>query len=243
MSKFVYRSVRIVLRELIERPWVFITGFKGYGLVGYITTLYLAEMMNCKRSGVVLVRYMPEAVTIDEEGIVPPFEIHKCDLKEKEVVIMINHDLPHERERTVFAEAIARWIKELGFDEAVYIGGFDATFREGSEEYRWIATSHWKKRLEGPEMIRGLYVVGPLALLVLFSELNGIPAATLLPYAEPRRPDPRAAAVAVRLLNELYGFNVPIDRLLEEASRVEEMVAYLESQKREQPSGAERAYM
>jgi len=243
LQTYNYKTVRILLEDSIEEPWLFVTGFKGYGLVGYITTLYLADALECKRRGLILTKYMPEAVTVDDEGIVPPFELYSCSHGRGELVILVNHDLPHIRERTVFAEALTGWVKEQGFKEAVYIGGFDSRFRVSGEDYRWIATSWWKRRLEGPGMVKGLYVVGPLALLILFSELKQIPAATILPYAEPGRPDPRAAAIAVSVLNDLYGLNVSIDRLLEEASKVEEMLAQLEYQKKEQPSGAERAYM
>ncbi len=244
LFKYRYKSITILFNEVLVDPWLFFTGFKGYGLVGYITTLYLAEHLGCERKGMIITKYMPEAVSVDEKGLVPPFDIYHCSRDESDIVVLVNHELPSSMERTRFTEAIARWLRRTGFREAVYFGGFDARFRSENEEYRWIATSKWKKKLSAPGMIKGLYVVGPLALLLLFSELNKIAAAAILPYSEPERPDPRAAAVAIKVVNELYGLNVPVENLLEEAAKVEEMIAQIEQQKEaREPSGAERAYM
>ncbi len=237
-----YGRIRILWNNPPPTDYLFITGFKGYGLVGYITTLYLASQLDCERTGLVITRYMPEAVAVDEKGLVPPFELYQCS--DSRIVVLVNHDLPHERERTEYAEAIAAWLRETRVREAVYIGGFDSRFSTGEEKYKWIATSSWTRSLEAPVMDKGLYVVGPLALLILFSDLYGIPAAAILPYAEPGRPDPRAAAVAVEVLNKLYQLSVGVEKLLEEASKIEEMMQRLAQQIEErEPSSAERAYM
>ena len=93
-------------------------------------------------------------------------------------------------------------------------------------------------------MQQGLYVIGPLALVLLYAEIFDLPAVAILPYAEASRPDPRAAAVAVKRIGELYGFKVGVEDLLEEARKIEEMINMLEKQQREttMPS-SERVYM
>jgi len=53
-------------------------------------------------------------------------------------------------------------------------------------------------------------------------ESEGIPALILLPFVEPSRPEPRAAAVAVRKINELLNLNIPVTELLEHAKIIEE---------------------
>jgi uncharacterized protein len=243
MKAFIHRSIRILYDEAIEgRSATFITGFKGYGLVGYIATMYLAEKLACKPAGVVLTRYMPEAVTVHGDRIVAPFEIVSC--MDGKLLMLLNHDVPHDRERSLFAEAVVLWLKDIGVSEAIFIGGFDARFRTGKEELRWLATSSSKRRLPEPPMEQGLYVVGPLALLTLFAELYKLPALVILPYSDAMRPDPRAAAVAVRRVADLLSITIDVTELLKEAEKIEEMIARMEKQREAvQMGAAERVYM
>ncbi len=244
MKELSHKGVRIIYEDerISEKP-VYVTGFRGYGLVGYITTLYLAEKLKCERIGVVITRYMPEAVTTDGGRIVAPFEILACF--DGRLLVQVNHDIPHERERTFFAEAIAKWLREIDVSEAILVGGFDARFKKSSEELRWLATRASRRKLEEPIMEKGLYVIGPLALLTLFADLYNIPAIVILPYTEAMRPDPRAAAVAVRKIASIIGFEIDVGELLEEAERIEKMIESMEKRREEamQPREPEKVYM
>ncbi len=243
MKVYSHRTVRVYYDEGGLKPgFYFVTGFKGYGLVGYIATLYLAEKLGCRWMGAVVTRYMPEAVTYSDGRIVAPFELLSC--LDGKLVILLNHDVPHDRERTVFAEAVVKWVRDAGAGEAIFVGGFDSRFKSGDEELRWIATTSSKRRLSEPVMSKGLYVVGPLALLTLFAELYGLPALVILPYAEASRPDPRAAAVAVKRVASIVGFEIDVRELLEEAKKIEELVAAMERQREAARTGeVERVYM
>jgi len=241
-----YRTVRVFYDEAIENADLFITGFKGFGAVGYITTLHMAEKLGCSRAGFIVTKYMPEEATLDKAGnIVGAFTLYGCSVSGKRVVILVNHDIPLPQERERFAEAVIGFLEQAAIDEAVFVGGFDSRFRKGGEELRWLHTSTYKRRIDAPLMEHGLYVVGPLALLLLAAEIREYPAAVVLPYAEAARPDPRAAAVAVRVIGQLYGIEVGVEDLLEEARKIEEMIIELEKQQREamQPAGSERVYM
>ncbi len=242
---YVNKSIKVFYDEDMEGSDLLITGFKGFGAVGYITTLHLVEKLNCKLAGYIVTKYMPEEVTPDNKNnLAAAFTIYSCSLSNHKAVIIVNHDVPLPQERTRFAETLVKWAKNIGVHEAVLVGGFDSRFKEGSEVLRWIATSHYQKQLEEPRMQQGLYVIGPLALVLLHAEILGLPAVAILPYAEASRPDPRAAAIAVKRIGELYGFEVGVEDLLEEARKIEEMINMLEKQQREtmMPS-SERVYM
>lgn len=241
-----FRGVRIVYDESLRGADLFVTGFKGFGAVGYITTLHIVESLSCSRTGFILPKYMPEEATPDHSGgIAAAFTLYACEVSGKRVAVLVNHDIPLVQERSRFAEAIVSWLQDTGIREAVLVGGFDARFREGGEGLRWIASSAYTRRLEEPRMQKGLYVIGPLALLLVFAEARSYPAVAILPYAEASRPDPRAAAVAVRKIEELYGISIGVEDLLEEARRIEEMINMMEKQQREamSPPGSERVYM
>ncbi|ABM80334.1 proteasome assembly chaperone family protein [Hyperthermus butylicus] len=246
-ARFEYKGIRIAYDEaLLEGASLFVSGFKGYGAVGYIATLHLAEKANCSKAGFVLTKYMPEAVTPGSSGIVAPFTLYSCMPRDDfRILLLVNHDIPVVYERARFAEAIVRFLVERNIPEAVLIGGFDARYKQGDEKFRWVATAAYSRSLDAPKMDKGLYVIGPLALLLLYAEVYGYPAVALLPYTETARPDPRAAAAAIEVINKLYGFSIGVDELLEEARKIEEMIVLMEQQQKEAliPPSSERAYM
>ncbi|OWJ54711.1 hypothetical protein Pdsh_02970 [Pyrodictium delaneyi] len=240
-----FKTIRIAYSSELENADLFITGFKGYGAVGYIATLHLADTAECKEAGYIITKYMPEAVTPSSNGVVGPFTLYSCNNNGKRIALLVNHDIPVVQERSRFAEAIVDFLATIGVKEAVLIGGFDSRFKQGDEKLRWVATSAYTRSLEEPRMDKGLYVVGPLALLLFHAEVRGYPALAVLPYTEAARPDPRAAAAAIEKINELYGLKFSIDELLEQARKIEEMITMMEQQQRDMltPPSSERAYM
>ncbi len=239
-----FKTIKVFFRDEFRKSEFIVTGFKGFGAVGYLASLHLAERPFCKKAGFIVTKYVPEEVTPGDEGVVGPFTLYSCENKGRRFGVIVNHDIPLVQERSRFAEAIINFLTRMGISEAVLIGGFDSRLRRGDEKLRWIATSAYKRSLDEPRMDKGLYVVGPLALLLLYAEVYGYPALALLPYAEAARPDPRAAAVAIEKLNELYGLSIGTEELLEEAKRIEEMISTLERQQQMLSSSApERSYM
>ena len=254
MHEFKHQSIRIIITndKLFKefrgaKKRVLVSGFKGYGMVGYIAIVHIVENLGCKRAGVIITKYMPEAITVDSSGIVSPFELYVCRGSDKtSIMALVNHDLPDVRERTRYADVTIRWATSIGVTEAVFFGGFDARYRVGDERLRWVATSMWTRKLDEPKMESGLYIIGPLALFTLFSEIYKLPALVILPYAETSRPDPRAAAVAVETFAKLYRLNIDTKELYEKARLIEEKIMELEEQKEAMqapPGASERVYM
>lgn len=253
LQEYRFSSVRIVLEKPLKSiiagasRVVFVTGFKGFGMVGYISVVHMAEKLNCSRVGAVLTKYMPEAVTVEDYGVTYPFEIFACREGDLALILLLCHDIPSGQERSVFAEAVIRWVKRLGVDEAVFFGGFDSRYKVGEENLRWVKTSACGRELEEPMMASGLYIVGPLALLTMYAELYHVPALVLLPYAEASRPDPRAAAIAIEKFSELYGVSIGVEELYEKARIIEEEMIKLEEQKEKSTAAftgaADKVYM
>jgi len=71
------------------------------------------------------------------------------------------------------------------------------------------------------DLDEGLFVTGPLALILMYFELNNFPALAILPYAERNRPDPSAGSIALEVLNHLLELDVDLTELEEEASNIE----------------------
>ncbi|HDN75633.1 MAG TPA: proteasome assembly chaperone family protein [Acidilobales archaeon] len=206
--------------SLKGREWVTITGFPGFGFTGYITCRYIAVKLGAIKIGNIIATGMPDFTFIDDYGLASPHEI-LADFKNG-IIIVINHINPKTMYRAKFSIKLAEWFKSIGVKEVFLIGGLDIRFKEGKGELMWLTTSTCKRRLKEPRMEKGLYIVGPLASLITVFESEGIPALILLPFVEPSRPEPRAAAIAIRKINELLNLNIPVSELLEHAKVIEE---------------------
>lgn len=203
-----------------RRDWVVITGFPGFGFTGYITCRYVAVKLKAVKVGNIVASGMPDFTFLDDYGLASPHEI--LISFNNGVIVVLNHINPKSIYRTSFALKLTEWFKEIGVAEAILIGGLDIRFKTGKEKLMWLATSNSVRSLKEPKMEKGLYIIGPLASLINIFESEGIPAIVLLPFVEPSRPEPRAAAVAVEKINELLKLKIPVDELLAYAKAVEE---------------------
>ncbi len=227
MLKYNYKGrIKVIFYEDISlKDYTVITGFPGFGWTGYLATKYIADSLKIPRMGVILTRYLPEYTTYSDYGIVMPFELFISD--KHRLCIIVNHGVPHEVERAEYSRVIIEWLKNEKVRELILIGGLDKRFKSESNlaPYRWLGTSTCKRKLEAPLLEKGLYIIGPLALMLMYAEIYELPALVLLPYAEPGRPDPRAAAVAVEQISRMLGLNIDVSPLYVDAERIEKEIA------------------
>ncbi|MGC9148922.1 MAG: proteasome assembly chaperone family protein [Sulfolobales archaeon] len=235
----IYYEKDIISRD--KSP-ILITGFPGFGATGYITTRYLVDVLKMRRIGFVMTRYMPDTVTIDPEYRYNfPHEIYS-GLDDK-VIVLVNQTVPQPIEKDEFAETIVKWAYKNGFSEMLLIGGLDAEIRKSPDDLlRWIGNKYSKRTLEEPTMEKGLVIVGPLATLLMYSEIIGLPALAILPYAERNRPDPRAAAVAVSKIAKILNTEIDVSELIKHAEAIEVLEKRIRSELEATESGATHKY-
>lgn len=214
----------IVSREYIDilrsREWILITGFPGFGYVGTIATKYLVSQLRANKIGNIITKYMPDFIALDDYGILSPYEIFMSE--KYGILIVVNNAIPAPAERVTYVKSLVKWAASVGVKEFILIGGLNSKFREGDEKLRWLKTSSSSRELKEPIFHKGLYVVGPLAILFLILEIEGMPGLMILPYTEPEKFDPRAAAVFIEKLNELLNLHIDVQGLLEYSKAVEE---------------------
>lgn len=227
----------------------FITGFQGFGMVGYLSTRHLALELGLRRIGLIRTKYYPETTLYTEKvGVIYPFELYFGSVEGKKLLVLLNNGTPSVRERTDYAEFVARWAKSVKVSSAVLIGGLDPSLKEKSDEkYRWIPFGGSTVRLPA-EILENRHIIGPLALMIVFMDAYKIPGVAVFSYTELYRPDPRASAVAVEVVGELLGLKIDTARLLEEAKIIEsieaereKMLKVMEDQAKEQ--GAHPIYL
>jgi len=219
---FIYEEFEQILREP-GREWVLITGFPGFGYVGTIATRYIANEMRSVKIGDIVTKYMPDFVAMEEYGVMTPYEIFLAE--DRNLIIVVNNALPTTPERVPYSLALADWFKKINGKRAVFAGGLNVKLKEGDEEFRWVCNMDCGWSFKEPTLGKGNYIVGPLATLYAIFTLKKIPTLLILPYTEPGKYDPSAAAVFIRKLNEILEIGVSVDDLIEYSK----LVAYAET--------------
>jgi len=215
--------VNILVRTPSLRNCTLVTGFHGVGETGYITVSYLVNTLRAKRIGFVDVAHPPPFIATSEAGLVTPFEVYRAG----QIVLVKLEFSPHRSEESEFAKTLARWVMENKFKDAVLIGGLDASLQSGSDGIRIVSTGSYPlktRKMKHPTLEIGLFVYGPLAVMLGEFEKKGFPALAILPYASATHADPKAAATAVRAVSKAYGLKVSVKDLEYDAKDIEEEI-------------------
>jgi len=219
--------VRIILKKRVNLKGAkLIAGFHGVGFVGYITVKYLTTNLKADLIGFIESKHLPPYVTMREDGrIQTPFELYYTCINSTNLVLILTEVPLNSRDIQNFAFTLSKWSIDEGLEEALLIGGLDSRLRKNpKEELRCVATSAYlnkHKDIKVAFLERGYYVVGPLALMLAKYEMEAFPAIAILPYANIERPDPRAAAIAVKYIGDLLNLQIDTRKLIEEAEIIE----------------------
>jgi len=209
---------------------IFVTGFHGVGYVGFLTVQHLTKALKARRIGHVITNNHPPLVSVSQRRLVLPYELFQVD---NFVLLTLNVPLNQE-DAQEFCFKLGKWIIKKKFKEAILFGGLDSSVKRDydSSELRVVATSEFLRlnKVSEPILEEGLYVVGPLAYLLMVFESLNFPAITVLPYATVSYPDPRAAAKAISYFEKRYGVKVDVKELIQQAEEVEKMVSEVKKQ-------------
>ncbi|MEM0271299.1 MAG: PAC2 family protein [Thermoprotei archaeon] len=199
----------------------FVTGFHGIGLVGYVTVRYLVTKLGAIKIGFILTESMPPIITMENGEIKPPLELYMY----RNVVFMYAESPPTAKLHR-FSRGISEWVVKSGFEKALLIGGLDSSYSTSTnpdDNLRIIKTPQYNGlKREVAALEDGLFVVGPLALLMLNFHIADFPALAVLPYASRDKVDLRASATAIQFVNQELGLDVNVDELILNAKRIED---------------------
>ena len=222
MVKYVNARLKVILKRKINKCEKFITGFHGIGLVGSLTVDYLIRKLNAEKIGYAITKELPPYVSLSRGAISLPYEIYNY-----EDMVFFKCNVPMGlSEMRVVTLGLAKWVTKQGFKEALLIGGLDDRLKKNKEDKLRLAPTRkflekYHDKVRGELLEEGLYIVGPLALLLAFFEIEEFPALTILPYASIERVDPLAATVAIQYLNDIYKLSVDTSELEERGFEIE----------------------
>lgn len=223
----------IISKEIDFNNNILITGFHGIGTTGFIAIKYIINQIQAEKIGTIISDFLPPFITTKDGKISLPFELFKKD----NIVLLLPQFQPYRNEHRIFAEEIVKWSIKSNFSKAILIGGLDSRLRKKEgDNIRIIATTNYLEKNADIKLIleEGLFVTGPLALLLTYYEINNYPAIALLPYAESSRSDPMAAAHAIKIINELTNLNIETIKLIQDAEVIEKNLQDIITQTKDQ---------
>lgn len=201
-----------------------VTGFHGFGAVGFLVSKYIVSKLSMELIGYIDTPEVPDFTSVEDYGLSMPHEIFYKDLNERQrLFVLLNRVNPDRKRITSFVNEFIAFLKEVKAGEVILFGGLDIRFKEGEEEYRWLKTSSCKRSLDAPYFIKGAYIVGPLASVLIALQQHNIPAIVVLPYTQPEIVDHKATAIAIKILTSIINTKIEVDELLSYAEKVEEI--------------------
>ena len=227
--------INIVKPTSFSTAPVLITGFHGYGAVGYLATRYMVSKLSMELIGFIETPLVADFTSIEDYGFSKPHEIFTKSFNDTGMLILLNRVNPDRRFMSSYIRALIDIVEKFSVSEVLLIGGLDTRFRESEEEFRWLKTRASKRSLDAPYFMKGAYIVGPLASLILTLEEHGIPAIAIFPYTEPESIDHRAAAVAIKVISSMLNVSIDVTELVYYAEKVEEVEKLIQSMQSQQP--------
>lgn len=215
--------VNLLVRTSNLRNCTLITGFHGVGETGYISVSYLVHTLKAERIGFVDVAHPPPFIATSDDGLVTPFEVYKAG----KIILVKLEFSPHRSEEAEFAKTLANWAINSKFRDAVLIGGLDGTLQSGPDGVRIVPTRTYplkSRKMKHPSLEEGLFVYGPLAVMLGEFEKRNFPAVAILPYASADHADPKAAATAIKSISKAYSLKVDVKDLEYDAKDIEEEI-------------------
>jgi len=213
-------AIRVLVEKKNLKGSTLITGFHGVGQTGYIATSYMIHALKAERIGFIDVANPPPWVGTADGGLVTPFEVYS---RGKTVMVKLEFS-PHRSEEAEFAKVLSNWAIDAKFKDAILVGGLDSSYRDNKHDFCVVPTGAYldrAKAFKAPVLEPGLLVYGPLAIMLNEFEIHDFPAIAVLPYADPSRADPAAAALAIRRISKTYNFHVDVKELVKDARFIE----------------------
>lgn len=213
-------GVRVLVERVASKNPVVIEGFPGIGLVGTIATQHLIEQMGMKQIGTVASQDYFPPVVVTQGGIVnSPVRIY--EQVDREVVAIIS-DIPiHPNASNEVGEALVEWAISINAREIISIAGL-MTMGDEHKVYAVATSVPLLGRLKDKaEVLQTGAISGVSGSILNSCILRKIDAICLMGETYGPNPEPRAAGEVIKVLNSMFGWNVAVEKLIEQAEQIE----------------------
>ena len=229
--------IDVVSERSFDDP-VLVEGLPGVGLVGKIVADHLVETLDMELYATVHCDGFPAAAAYaaGDRAVTTPVRLYAdgdADLLVLQSDVPVSPDAAEE-----FAGCIESWFREESVTP-LYIAGLRSEGDgEGVPTLAWLSVAGAGTLLEGLDVAvpdaAGL-VSGPTGALLAHAMETDLPAVGLIVDVDPQFPDPAAARVVLESAVEpITGVDVNVERLDEQAERIQRAKEQLASQLRQQ---------
>jgi uncharacterized protein len=218
-------DIKVISRALAGAEKTVLIGFPGSGLVGSIALQYLVDQMDFEQIGSITSKYFPPVALMTKGVINVPVRLY-----EKDHLAAIVSDVPiHPMICYEVANGLMEWLTQYSLQEIVVIAGIITN--EPEKRVFGVATnSRALTRIEDQTIILPMGSISGIAASILTEcKTRGIPGMGLLGETV-NTPDPRASAATIEVLNKIYGLNLDVKPLLEQAVEIEAAMAQIAEQ-------------
>ncbi len=230
-------ETKIFVERLDVKNPVLITSFPGIGLVGTIATGHFILELDLEPIGVIESKMLPPIATLYEGIIQPPIRIYQCIERN---FTLIHSDVPiHPGIAYDLSNAIIDWALSIEASRIISIAGL-TTFEDKKRVFGAATTKEILEEIKGfVEIFKSGTISGIAGSLMNECFARKFPAFTLLGETASFNPDPRAAAEVINVLNKMYNWNIPIEKLIKEAEIIEAQMQKLAEQTKMQETPKE----
>ncbi|MBP2132823.1 uncharacterized protein J2128_000744 [Methanomicrobium sp. W14] len=209
-------DVRVVSESPKGDEVIALMGFPGSGLVGSISMQYLVDNAGFEYIGSITSKYFPPVAMMVDGVINAPIRIYS-----KDSYVAFVSDIPiHASICYEVTQGILSWLKNYNVKKIVILAGIVTN----TPEKRVFGVASEPSYLEELKDKTEVLPMGSISGMPgsLFTECKslGIPAVGFLGETVPT-PDPRSSVSVLKVLNEVYNFNVDIEPLIEQAEEIE----------------------
>lgn len=228
-------DIKVISKALVGAEKTVLIGFPGSGLVGSIALQYLVEQMEFEQIGAITSKYFPP-VTLMTRGVINvPVRLY-----EKDHLAAIISDVPiHPMICYEVANGILDWLTKFGIREVTTIAGIITN--EPDKRVFGVATSRRVlERIEEETIVLPMGSISGIAASILTEcKIRDIPGIGLLGETV-NTPDPRSSAATIEVLNKIYGLELDVQPLLEQAVEIEAAMAQIAEQVQETEAAPRR---
>jgi uncharacterized protein len=243
--------IDVVAEREFDDP-VLVEGLPGVGLVGKIVADHLVETLEMELYATVHCDALPSAAAYGEgdRSITTPVRLYAAPADD---LLVLQSDVPVSPSAAEeFADCIEEWFREEGV-MPLYIAGLrrDASDEREGEAADYpslcgVAVGGGAALLDGigvPQPESAGLVSGPTGALLAHALETDLPVVGLVAEVDPQFPDPAAARVVLEeAIEPIAGVDVNVERLDEQAERIQQAKAQLAAQLRQQDENATQAH-
>lgn len=219
MPELEFDDVKIITTGINSEEPILIEGFPGIGLVGNIASQQIIEELSMEYIGSVESRFFPPIAVLYEGLINMPVRIYE---NAEMNLLMVVSDIPISPSASYdVSKALVEWAMSVNVKEVISIAGI-ATMSDEAKVFGAATTEAMLDRIkDSVEVFQMGTISGISGSIMAECFMKKLPAMSLLGATRSQNPDPRAAAVVIKVLNELYGYSIDTESLIEQAERIE----------------------